>query len=112
MEKVTDDEGRHNLNLIRNNCQRLMELINQLLDLSAGIPQDAYGVAKEELVSMVRGMTMAFESLAELHIELIVNAPNEKFMYMSNVVNLKWSSQICCLMPSNLHQKVVKLRLS
>ena len=79
-EKVTDDEGRHNLNLIRNNCQRLMELINQLLDLSKlESRRMRLKVRKEELVSMVRGMTMAFESLAELHnIELIVNAPNEK----------------------------------
>lgn len=79
-EKVTDNEGRHNLNLIRNNCQRLMELINQLLDLSKlESRRMRLKVRKEELVSMVRGMTMAFESLAELHnIKLIVNAPNEK----------------------------------
>ena len=67
LAKSTDEESRNDLQLVRKNCQRLLALINQLLDLSRlESGRVKLQARREELVGMLRGMVLSFESLAEL----------------------------------------------
>lgn len=65
MEKQAGDD-RKMLSLIRRNAQRLLQLINQLLDLSklehGGLPLQA---APGDFIAFLKGLVMSFESLAE-----------------------------------------------
>lgn len=69
-EKITPDspaeEVQKQMGMIRRNAHRLMNLINQLLDLSkleAG--KLKIKASKSNIVSFVKGIVMSFESLAE-----------------------------------------------
>ncbi len=61
-----EEETRKKANLIKQNANRMLSLINQLLDLAR---LDAgklnLNVSKGNIVSFVKGITMSFESLAE-----------------------------------------------
>ncbi len=78
LAKSRDVENRSDLQLVRKNCQRLLELINQLLDISRlESGRVKLQARREALVGMLRGMVLAFESLAELReIALTFSGPN------------------------------------
>lgn len=65
MEKQTGEDKRM-LSLIRRNAQRLLRLVNQLLDLSklehGGLSLQA---APGDFIAFLKGLVMSFESLAE-----------------------------------------------
>ncbi len=66
LEKAPGEVSRRNLRLIKGNARRLLRLINQLLDLSrlegGKMPLQA---APQDLVGLLKGITMSFASLAE-----------------------------------------------
>jgi signal transduction histidine kinase/ligand-binding sensor domain-containing protein/DNA-binding response OmpR family regulator len=63
--RISDGESRQDLNMMQRNAKRLLQLINQLLDLSkleaGGMKLQA---RPENIVTLLRGVTQAFESLA------------------------------------------------
>ncbi len=63
---VPEDTQKRELRMMRRNAQRLLRLINQLLDLSK---LEAGGMklhtSKGNIVAFIKGMTMSFHSLAE-----------------------------------------------
>ena len=68
MQSETGDQKvKYNLEVMKKNANKLLKLINQLLDLSkleAG--KFKLKVAEEDIIPVVRGVAMAFHSLAEL----------------------------------------------
>lgn len=79
-----DHKVQSQLKTMDRNVNRLLSLINQLLDLSKlESGKLSLSVANKDMVSVVRGVTMAFESLAEMkQIELSINAdPDHLEMY-------------------------------
>jgi len=75
-----DDPGlKKELNIMEKNSDRLLFLINQLLDLSQLESGSlTLSVEKSDLISIVKGITMSFQSLAELReIQLSVNAESD-----------------------------------
>ncbi|MFZ6050408.1 ATP-binding protein [Halocola ammonii] len=66
LEQESDPQKVKNLRGLQKNAQRLLNLINQILDLSrieAG--QLTLNVQETNLVSLAKGVTMSFESLAD-----------------------------------------------
>jgi signal transduction histidine kinase/DNA-binding response OmpR family regulator len=68
IKAATDDPVIHKeLSIMQKNSERLLSLINQLLELSrlesGGLK---LSVNKSDLISLVRGVTMSFQSLADL----------------------------------------------
>lgn len=66
LEKTTDKEAVRQLNLIKNNAQRLLKLINQLLDLAKLDANEAkLDVKPLDLAALCRSAIVQFTSLAE-----------------------------------------------
>lgn len=66
LEKTTDKEATQHLNLIKSNAQRLLKLINQLLDLAKLDAKEAkLDVKPLNLASLCRSTMAQFTSLAE-----------------------------------------------
>lgn len=66
LEKFKADSAVSELKVVRRNAERLLQLVNQLLDLSkleAGKMQ--LRTSEENIVSLVKGMVLSFVSLAE-----------------------------------------------
>jgi signal transduction histidine kinase/DNA-binding response OmpR family regulator len=75
-----DDPGiRHELDIMQKNSDRLLSLINQLLDLSRlDSGTLSLSVEKTELTSLVKGVVMSFQSYAEQHhIHLITETESD-----------------------------------
>tara|TARA_R110000868_G_scaffold320796_4_gene581762 strand:- start:10542 stop:13502 length:2961 start_codon:yes stop_codon:yes gene_type:complete len=74
--KTDDQKTKYNLEVMKKNANKLLKLINQLLDLSkleAG--KLKLKLAEEDIIPIVRGVAMAFHSLAELKkIDLQINS--------------------------------------
>ena len=80
MQSETDDQKvKYNLEVMKKNANKLLKLINQLLDLSkleAG--KFKLNVAEEDVIPVIRGVAMAFHSLAELkEIDLQISTGSE-----------------------------------
>lgn len=66
LEKTTDKEAIQHLNLIKSNAQRLLKLINQLLDLARlDANESKLDIKPLNLVSLCRSTIAQFTSLAE-----------------------------------------------
>ncbi|MEM7107734.1 MAG: tetratricopeptide repeat protein [Bacteroidota bacterium] len=66
INKYNDKDTKWTLNLIQQNANRLLRLINQLLDLSKlEVGKLELKVAKEDIISALRVTLASFESLAE-----------------------------------------------
>ena len=66
MEKAEQQEDRQLLGLIQKNAHRLLKLINQLLELSRfESGQVKLKASLDDLLPLLKGWTMAFDSLAE-----------------------------------------------
>jgi len=79
LRSVTGDPGmRKELNIIQKNSDRLLSLINQLLDLSRLESGNlTLSVEKSDLQSLVKGVAMSFQSLAEMkNIDIHVHVEN------------------------------------
>lgn len=82
-EKILTEDSNENTKkeatLIKRNANRLLTLVNQLLDLSkleAG--KMKLQVSKGNIVSFVRGVAMSFESLAERNnIQMVINSAGD-----------------------------------
>ncbi len=76
----TDDPFIHkDLSIMQKNSDRLLSLINQLLDLSRLESGSlTLAVEKSDLVALIKGITMSFQSLAEMRqIELTIELETE-----------------------------------
>ncbi len=66
LEKTKNKDSKESLNLIQRNAKRVLSLINQLLDLSRlESGKMMLNAKKENIVEFLRGLVMAFASLAE-----------------------------------------------
>lgn len=66
ISRLSDETDKRELRMMRRNANRLLRLINQLLDISkleAGGMK--FQAAKDDIVAFVRGVSMSFHSLAE-----------------------------------------------
>jgi signal transduction histidine kinase/DNA-binding response OmpR family regulator len=78
---INDPGIRHELDIMQKNSDRLLSLINQLLDLSrleSGTL--ALSVEKTELTSLVKGVVMSFQSYAEHHHIQLITETGSDFM--------------------------------
>lgn len=85
LENVEAPKDKNRLQLAYQNAERLLELINQLLDLSKlESKQMKLVVVKQNLSSMLKGIVMSFESLASRkNIRLnFVTQKEELFLYI------------------------------
>lgn len=75
-EKISDPRLSQQLNIMKKNGRRLLTLVNQLLDLSKLESGNLkLNVAPGNIISIIKGVTMSFQSLAESkQIELLVNS--------------------------------------
>ena len=75
-EKISDPRLNQQLNIMKKNGRRLLTLVNQLLDLSKLESGNLkLNVAPGNIISIIKGVTMSFQSLAESkQIELLVNS--------------------------------------
>ena len=75
-EKITDPRLSQQLNIMKKNGRRLLTLVNQLLDLSKLESGNLkLNVAPGNIISIIKGVTMSFQSLAESkQIELLVHS--------------------------------------
>lgn len=84
LSRATDEMDKRDLRIMRRNAQRLVRLINQLLDISKLEAGEMHlTVVQSDIVSFIRGVTMSFHSLAE-HKEIFLDVhaePPEIFMY-------------------------------
>lgn len=65
-EKISDPRLSQQLNVMKKNGRRLLTLVNQLLDLSKLESGNLkLNVAQGNIISIIRGVTMSFQSLAE-----------------------------------------------
>ena len=66
-EKISHDQTKKQLDVMEKNADRLLSLINQLLDLSR-LESGKLDLSTEptDMVTLVRGVTMTFQSLAEM----------------------------------------------
>ncbi len=66
MEKIKDEKDSERLSLIRRNASKLLQLINQLLDLSRLEARKVkLKASRSNLIPFVRGIAKSFSSLAE-----------------------------------------------
>jgi len=79
IEKIKDEKLRDNLNMVHRNARRLLELVNQLLDISkleAG--SMTLHTVQQNIVPLLRTLVLSFSSYAERkNITLSMKADNE-----------------------------------
>ena len=85
IENISDNKIKQKLNLVKKNANKLLGLVNQLLDLSkleAG--KMTLNITEENLVPLTKGMLLSFVSLAETrNISLNFNSfVKELFLYL------------------------------
>ena len=76
-QKAASPSDKEELGLIRNNAQRLLQLVNQILDLSR-LESGKFDLklAHDDIVSFSRRITASFQSMAQnQHIQLKFNSP-------------------------------------
>ena len=83
-EKILDPRLSQQLNIMKKNARRLLTLVNQLLDLSKLESGNLkLNVAQGNIISIIKGVTMSFQSLAESkQTELLVQSETgEQMLY-------------------------------
>ncbi|RMF62890.1 MAG: response regulator, partial [Calditrichaeota bacterium] len=84
MERLADEESQRMVGMMQRNARRLLQLINQLLDLSkldAG-KMELY-LRQGDLVSFLRGVLTSYEALAETKkIDVCFTAERESFIML------------------------------
>jgi signal transduction histidine kinase/DNA-binding response OmpR family regulator len=77
----TSDDVKKDANIIKRNSRRLLQLINQLLDLSKlESGKLKLEVSKGNIVSFVKGVALSFESLAESKDIILKLLPEKEFI--------------------------------
>lgn len=85
IENITDNKMKQKLHLVNKNANKLLELVNQLLDLSKlEAEKMTLNITEENLVPLTKGMVLSFVSLAESrNISLSFNSfVKELFLYV------------------------------
>ena len=78
--QILEDSVQSDLSMMQRNAQRLLQLVNQLLDLSK-LESGAMSLrtSRANIIPVVRGVAYSFESSAQLrHISLRVSVPQEE----------------------------------